>query len=313
MIDGSNLADRARDVRAFNRFYTNHIGLLEEHLVGGGLSLTQVRVLYEIGDRDGTSAGVLASHLRLDAGYLSRVLAGLKKRGLIVGAPSLDDRRRIELRLSAIGRETLDALRATTQRQIEDMLAPLGPERRSRLVLALRTVRDILEDDAASDARDTPIVLRPHGIGDIGHVISRHGMLYAREYGWDGSFEALVAQIGADFLRDFDPVREICWIAERGEDIVGSAFVVRQDDGVAKLRMVYVEPSARGLGIGKRLLSESLRFARDRGYSKMVLWTNAGLDAARGLYEAAGFRLIAEEPHHSFGKDLVGQNWELDL
>ncbi len=296
-------------VRRFNRSYTRGIGVLNERLLGSGLTLAEVRLLYEIAHRDGPSAASIGKDLRLDAGYLSRLLDRLRTRGLLERRPSTTDRRQSILRLTRRGKKTFASLDRRSHEQVAAMLLPLVAGERRRLVEAMATIECLL--GAAPPLAS--FLLRPHQPGDMGWVIQRHGALYAEEYGWDAEFEALVAEIAARFLRGFDPGLERCWIAERDGENVGSVFLVRKSPTVAQLRLLLVEPSARGLGIGRRLVAECIRFARRAGYRKITLWTNKGLDAARHLYEEAGFVLVEEEPHHSFGHDLVSQTWVLAL
>lgn len=297
-------------VREFNRFYTRQAGLLEEGLLKSAFSLTEARVLYELANREDLTASGIGRELGLDAGYLSRILKKFETKGLLDRAPSKRDARQSVLELTAAGRAAFAPLNEASQAEFAAMLEPLTPEQREGLLAAMATIRALLEEGAEPEP---PYTLRPHRPGDIGLVISRQAAIYHREYGWDGSFEALVAEIGAEFIRSFDPEWESCWIAERGSEVVGSVFLVRQSDEVAKLRMLYVEPAARGLGIGQRLVAECIAFARAKGYRTLTLWTNDVLVSARKIYEAAGFELVAEEPHRSFGVDLVGQNWDLEL
>jgi DNA-binding MarR family transcriptional regulator/N-acetylglutamate synthase-like GNAT family acetyltransferase len=296
-------------VRRFNRMYTRRIGVLARDYLASPFSLAEARVIFELAQREGATASAIGKDLDLDAGYLSRLLKTFEARGLVERRPNPEDRRQALLSLSPAGREAFKGLDEGSRRQIGAMLDALAPGDRVQLVGAMERIERLLGE---RPARPT-IVLRPHQPGDIGWVIERHGALYAQEYAWDASFEALVAEIGAQFLRTFDPARERCWIAEVDGERVGSIFVVDGGAGVAKLRLLLVEPSARGLGLGKRLVEECIRFARATGYSKLTLWTNDVLVAARGIYERAGFRLVAAEPHHSFGHDLVGQTWELAL
>jgi DNA-binding MarR family transcriptional regulator/GNAT superfamily N-acetyltransferase len=305
----SEFARRVEAVRRFTRFYTRQIGVLHEGLLNSPFSLAEARVLYELAHRDMPTAAELGTELGLDAGYLSRILRGFVKNGLLAKTPSEQDGRQRFLALTAKGRKAFAPLDRRSRDEVGAMLADLAPAEQARLIEAMRTVETLLGRKTAPPA----YVLRPHRPGDIGWVIHRHAALYAQEYGWDESFEALVAEIGAKFIRDFDIRRERCWIAERDGDIVGSVFLVKQSDTVAKLRLLIVEPAARGLGIGHRLVDECIRFARQAGYRQLTLWTNDILVAARRIYEAAGFRLVLEEKHRSFGHDLVGQNWELDL
>ena len=298
-------------VRRFNRFYTKQIGLLDEGHLHSPFSLAAVRVLYELAHRDGPSATELGRALALDAGYLSRLLRDFEKRGLIERRQSDADGRQSHLTLTAEGRATFAQLDARTNEQIGALLADLSPENRRRLAEAMRTIEETLGGARAEPK--VPYILRQHQPGDMGWVIHRHGVLYAQEYGWDERFEALVADIAAKFIHDFDPKRERCWIAERDGAIVGSVFLVKDSDEVARLRLLLVEPSARGLGIGHRLVAECLRFARQVGYARMTLWTNDVLHAARRIYIQAGFTLVKEETHHSFGHELNAQTWEMKL
>jgi DNA-binding MarR family transcriptional regulator/GNAT superfamily N-acetyltransferase len=297
-------------VRAFNRFYTRQIGLLAEGLLNSRFSLTEVRVLYELAHRTGLTATDLGRDLGLDAGYVSRILKKFETAGLVDRDPSPADARQSVLALTSAGYEAFQPLNQASHEQITALLASLSGSQREELVRAMGTIQRLLGNDTEPNV---PYILRPHQVGDIGWITHRQGVLYAQEYGWDETFEALVAEIAATFVKNHDPKRERCWIAEREGEVVGSVFLVRQSDEVAKLRLLYVEPSARGLGIGQRLVDECIRFARAKGYKVLTLWTNDVLASARRIYQATGFRLVAEERHHSFGKDLVGQNWDLDL
>ena len=297
-------------IRRFNRFYTRRIGVLDEHLAGSRFSLAEARLLYELVHREGAAAADLARDLGLDPGYLSRVLRGLETAGLVSREPSPNDGRRATIALTAAGREAFGPLERQSRDAVAAMLAPLGMHDRTRLLTAMTTVEALLAD---APRAPPSIVLRRHRTGDTGWIAHRQGKLYAEEYGWDETYEALVAEILAGFVRNFDETRERAWIAEMDGAVVGSVFVVRQDDAVAKLRLLYVEPAARGLGLGARLVDECIAFAREKGYRTLTLWTNDILVAARRIYEAAGFRLVAQDRHHSFGKDLIGQTWELTL
>jgi DNA-binding MarR family transcriptional regulator/N-acetylglutamate synthase-like GNAT family acetyltransferase len=301
---------RVGAVRRFNRFWTRQIGVLREGYLESSFSLTEVRVLYELAHREETTASELGEELGLDAGYLSRVLRGFEKHALIHKRPSEADGRRRLLRLTERGREAFAPLDARSRNDIGAMLGSLSVAEQERLVGAMRTIEELL---GARPDPAVPYLLRPHWPGDMGWVVHRHGVLYATEYGWDERFEALVAEIVAKFIQQYDPRRERCWIAERDGEIVGCVFLVRESEEIAKLRLLLVEPKARGLGIGSRLVEECIRFARQAGYRKITLWTNDVLSSARRIYEAMGFRLVHEEPHHSFGHDLVGQTWELML
>lgn len=296
-------------VRHFNRFYTRRIGVLQEGLLQSPFSLTEVRVLYEIAHREGLTATDLGRELELDAGYLSRILKRFEKRGLLRRVVSKSDARRSHLALTAKGRRTLAPLEAASNAEVGAMLAPLPEAEQQRVVEAMRLIERRLSGAASQEE----IVFREHRPGDMGWVISRHGALYAQEYQWTQEFEALVAEICAQFIRNFDPEWERCWIAERAGERVGCVFVVKESPEVARLRMLLVEPSARGCGLGRALVRKVIEFARSAGYQKIVLWTNSILHAARHIYEAEGFRLVREEPHHNFGHQLIGQHWALSL
>jgi DNA-binding MarR family transcriptional regulator/GNAT superfamily N-acetyltransferase len=307
---GLTSEQRIAAVRRFTRFYTRHIGVLREGLHASPFSLTEARVLYELANRAAPTAADIARDLGLDAGYLSRILRGFAQRGLLARARSPADGRQSHLSLTPAGREAFAPLDRGSHDEVAAMLAPLSDAAQARLIEAMTTVEHLL-GERLSDA--APYLLRPHQPGDMGWVVSRHGALYAQEYRWNMEFEALVADIVAAFIKNFDAQCERCWIAELDGAPVGSVFLVKQSDDVAKLRLLLVEPRARGLGIGARLVSECIRFARLTGYHTLTLWTNDVLVSARRIYQGAGFRLVAEEKHHSFGHDLVGQNWELDL
>jgi DNA-binding MarR family transcriptional regulator/N-acetylglutamate synthase-like GNAT family acetyltransferase len=301
---------RVGDVRHFNRFWTRQLGVLREGYLESPFSLTEVRVLYELAHGEETTASELGEELGLDAGYLSRILRGFEKHGLIHKRLSEADGRRRLLRLTDRGREAFAPLDARSRSEIGAMLGGMSITGQERLVGAMRTIERLL---SARPEPFIPYLLRPHQPGDMGWVVHRHGILYAREYGWDERFEALVAEIVAKFIQQYDPSLERCWIAEREGEIVGCVFLVRESEEIAKLRLLLVEPEARGLGIGSRLVEECIRFARQAGYLKITLWTNDVLNSARRIYEGMGFRLVHEKPHHSFGHDLVGQTWELML
>ena len=298
-------------IRSFNRFYTRAIGTLEESLLQSTLSLPEARVLYEIATRTQPTASEIAAVLNLDLGYLSRILRTFADRKLITRKTSATDARQSLLSLTKAGQKEFTTLNQRSNQQVEQMIAPFTDEQRSRLIHAMSTIEAILDPSSAQ----TPFILRPHRPGDMGWVVQRHGLLYAREYGWDERFEALVARITADFIDNFDPTRERCWIAEHNGESIGSIFLVKDKRSrtTARLRLLLVEPSARGLGLGRTLIRECTQFARNAGYRRITLWTNDVLDAARHLYQAEGYRLISEESHQSFGKKLIGQNWELHL
>ena len=305
-----DLDRRVAAVRAFNRLLTRQIGLLQEGYLDSPFSLTQVRVLYELAHREGATASQIARDLGLDAGYLSRILRNFAELGLVERAASEEDARRSILSLTPRGREVFVPLEQRSHADISALLARLTASDQERLVDAMHTIERLLDSQHGANPNWT---LRPPRPGDMGWVIQRHGALYAAEYGWDETFEALVAEIVAKFVRNYDPTRERCWIAELQNRNVGCVFCVKKSARVAQLRLLIVEPDARGSGIGRRLVDECIQFARGAGYRKMMLWTNDILTSARRIYEAAGFRLVESEPHHSFGHDLVGQNWELEL
>ena len=297
-------------VRRFNRLYTKQMGVLHEGLLKSPFSLTEVRVLYEISHRDKPTATELRGQLGLDAGYLSRILRVFKKRGLVDKTVSQADGRQSHLWLTAQGQRTFAALNARAHEEVAIMLSKLSAADQGRLVGAMHNIEQVL---GAQPEAKAPYLLRPHQPGDMGWVVYRHGVQYAQEYGWDEQFEALVARIVAKFIQDYDPKKERCWMAERNGEIVGSVFLVKRSKTVAQLRLLLVEPKARGMGIGGRLVSECIRFARQVGYRKIMLWTNSVLHAARHIYQQAGFRLVHKERHHSFGHDLIGETWELSL
>jgi DNA-binding MarR family transcriptional regulator/N-acetylglutamate synthase-like GNAT family acetyltransferase len=301
---------RIAGVRRFTRFYTRHIGVLREGLHASPFSLAQARVLYELANRAAPTAADVARDLGLDPGYLSRILRSFAQRGLLARTRSQQDGRQTLLLLTPAGRAAFAPLDRGSHDEVAAMLAPLSASAQARLIEAMATIEQLLGERAREAP---PYLLRPHQPGDMGWVVSRHGALYAQEYQWTMEFEALVAEIVAAFIKNFDARRERCWIAEIDGAPVGSVFLVKQSNDVAKLRLLLVEPQARGLGIGARLVSECIRFARQTGYRTLTLWTNDVLVAARRIYQAAGFRLVAEAKHHSFGHDLVGQNWEMAL
>lgn len=301
---------RIEAVRRFSRFYTRRIGVLQEGLLDSPFSLTEARVLYELANRGSCTAAELVRDLGLDAGYVSRILRGFDQQGLLDRQPSEADGRQSLLRLTDAGRAAFAPLNARSREEIGAMLGALPVADQDRLVGAMATIETLL---GAPPEKRAPYLLRPRQPGDMGWIVQRHGTLYAREYGWDESFEALVARIAAEVIERFDPKSDCCWMAEKDGEIVGSAVVVRKSKRVAKLRLVIVDPKARGLGIGRRLVQECLRFARQAGYARMTLWTNSILTAARAIYETEGFHLVASEPYRGFGQDLVSETWEKDL
>jgi DNA-binding MarR family transcriptional regulator/GNAT superfamily N-acetyltransferase len=309
-VSDEGLLSRIDAVRRFNRFYTQKIGVLHEGLLDSSFSLTEVRVLYEVAHRERPVASELGRDLGLDPGYVSRILSSFKAKGLIDSKPSEQDGRQSILWLTEEGRAAFAPLNDRARDEIGILLSTLTEHDQIQLVKAMEHIGELLSPGSRSKV---PYLLRPHQSGDMGWVVHLHGMLYAQEYGWDETFEALVAGIVAKFLQNFDPKRERCWIAEIDGEIVGSTFLVKESETVSKLRLLLVHPKARGLGMGKRMVNECLRFAKQAGYRKTMLWTNNVLVAARHIYESAGFKLVLEEPHHSFGHDLVGETWELEL
>lgn len=303
-------ARRVAAVRAFNRFYTRRIGALAEGLLDSPFSLAEMRVLYELAHRRGPTATELAADLSLDAGYLSRIVNGFRRRGFVRRETSAADARRGHLQLTGRGRRAFAPYEARARREVGSMLTELSTAEQRRVVGAMRTIERAL---APTPPQPSEVRLRPHRPGDMGWVVHRHGEIYAKEWGYDAGFEALVARIVADFLDHFDPSGERCWIAERDGEIVGSVFLVRKSKAVAKLRLLLVEPEARGLGVGGRLIDACVRFAREAGYRKVTLWTQDDLLAARRLYERAGFRCVERVKHRSFGKNLVAETWDLTL
>ncbi len=302
---------RVGAMRRFNRFYTRQIGLLDEGLLSSPFSLTQCRTLYELANREQSTAGELCKALGLDAGYLSRILASFEQKGLIERKESPEDARQSLLSLTMKGRKVFEPLNAKSDEQVNAILGKMSPPKQHNLLQAMRTIESIL---APVDERQDSYVLRQHRPGDMGWVICRHGLLYYQEFGYDERFEALVARIVAEFIENLDAARERCWIADRDGENVGSVFLVQKSQTVAKLRLLLVEPSARGLGIGRRLVSECIRFGRDVGYKKIMLWTQSELLAARSIYQNVGFKVVGEEPHQSWSRnDLVAETWELKL
>lgn len=305
-----SLEKRVDEVRRFNRSFTRRIGVLREGLLHTPYSLTEARILLEIAHRDAPTASDLSRELGLDPGYLSRILARLEGQGLIEKMRSEADGRRRLLSLTPAGGDAFSLLDARSREEVTEMLGELSEGDQRRLLDAMQTIEGVLDRDFKFSG---PFFLRTHEPGDMGWIVHRHGVLYAQEYGWDERFEALVAQIVADFVNDYDPAKERCWIAEMNGEAVGCVFVVRESETAAKLRLLLVEPKVRGLGLGTRLVEECIRFARRTGYDTLTLWTNSVLDAARHIYEEHGFELTEEQEHRSFGKDLVGQNWRLKL
>lgn len=303
--------DSVDAVRRFNRFYTRQIGVLNEHLLNSPFSLSEVRVLYELAHRASPTASSLCNDLGLDAGYLSRMLRSFEKQGLVKRTPSKEDGRQSLLSLTPKGKTTFTPYERRSQEEVAALLSKLSSGQQGQLLEAIHSVEALL---GARAKPGTSYFLRQHRPGDIGWVVQRHSELYWQEYHYDERFEALVAEICAEFIQKLDPVHERCWIAEKDGVNVGSVFLVKKSASVAKLRLLLVEPSARGLGIGKRLVDECVRFARGAGYKKILLWTQSELLAARSIYQRAGFQKIAEEKHESWSRtDLVAETWELKL
>jgi len=302
-------------IRSFNRFYTRLLGTLNEHLLEGPLSLAEARVLYELAHRFQPTASDIAVDLGLDLSYLSRILQGFTRAKLIRRQPSKTDRRQSTIALTPTGQRLFESLDRRSSDQVHQMLAPLTFEQQTNLVTSMTTIESLLDRNAT---KSTTVILRQHRPGDMGWVIERHGALYAQEYGWDERFEALVARIAADFIDKLDHARERCWIAERDGQRLGCVFIVRDAESsepnkTARLRLLLVDPAARGLGLGRNLVQQCTAFARSVGYRRIVLWTNSILTSARRIYEDEGYRLLREKPYTAFGKDLVSQDWQLDL
>src|SRR5215831_1623532 len=304
----SEICARAKSVRRFNRFYTKQIGVLHEHLLQSQFSLTEMRVLYELAQRPEWATAELATNLDVDAGYLSRILRTFEDSKLIRRKPSPSDARQNLVALTSKGRRVFQPLDERSTTEVAATLAKLAPADQDRLLGAMQTIERLF-----IPGRIPAFWLRTHQPGDLGWVIARHGALYNQEYGWNGEFEALAAEIAAQFLRNHDPARERFWVAERDGVNLGSAFLVKETDYVARLRLLLVEPAARGMGIGRRLVAECEAFARQAGYRRIVLWTQSILYSARRIYAEAGYRLVEQKPHRSFGADLDGETWELDL
>lgn len=304
--------DRIAAVRRFNRFYTRQIGVLRKGYLDSPYSLGEMRVLYELWRGHGPTASDVARVLDLDAGYLSRVLRNFEKKGLISRETSSRDARQSHLALTARGRKTFTPLEKKSQDQVADMLGHLDEAQQARMVAAMAEIERLLGHEPVADNQPA-YILRPLKPGDLGWVVSRHAELYLQEYGWGEPFEGLCAGIVADFANKNDPTRERCWIAERNGEPVGSIFLVKDSDSVARIRLLLVDPKGRGLGIGKRLVDECVSFARAAGYSQVTLWTHSVLSAARHIYEQAGFTLTSSEPRHTWGKDVVAEFWDLNL
>jgi DNA-binding MarR family transcriptional regulator/N-acetylglutamate synthase-like GNAT family acetyltransferase len=304
--------DKTGAVRRFNRFYTRQIGVLREGLLHSPHSLTEARILFELAQRDNLTATGLSRELGLDPSYLSRMLARLEEQGLVERVRFEKDGRQRLMCLSTDGKRAFALLDQRSREEVAEMLSDLGEEDQQRLLKAMQVIESILGKGKGFKFSE-PFILRPPEPGDMGWVVHRHGVLYAQEYGWNELFEALVAQIVSDFVTNYKQSKERCWIAEMGGEIVGSVFVAQGSETIAKLRLLLVEPKARGMGLGARLVQECIRFARRCSYQKLMLWTNSVLTEARHIYEKAGFTLITKEEHHSFGHDLIGETWDLTL
>lgn len=308
----SELDNAINAFRGFNRFYTRFIGVLDEELVKSGFSLTEARVLFELATRPERGASEIATELTLDPGYLSRILRKLEDANLLDRSSSSEDARQVILRLTRKGKTVFAELNGHSSAQASQILEKLTADTRTTLIRSMGEIEKVLTEKKAFR---NPFILRPHRPGDMGWVVQRQSILYVEEYGWNGEYESLASRIVADFIDHFDPAREHCWIAERHSEPLGCVFLVRHPnhEDVAKLRLLHVERAARGMGLGKALVNECLQFARSAGYRKVTLWTQSILHAAHKIYQDAGFKLVLEEPHHSFGKDLIGQTWEVDL
>lgn len=310
MTSTQTIEPQVSAVRRFNRFYTRQIGVLQERLLHSEYSLTEVRVMFELAHSENLTAGDLIRELGLDPGYLSRILRSFETRGLLAKKASTADRRQFLLQLTRQGKQVFQSLDTRSNIEVEALLRRLSPLQEKKLLAAMAAIQEILQ---SREEPESPYLLRQHQPGDMGWVVYRHGVLYAKEYGWDERFEALVAEIVAKFIQHYDPKCERCWIAERLGEVVGSVFLVKHSKNAAKLRLLLVEPSARGLGIGRRLVDECIRFARQAGYRKITLWTQSNLDAARGIYKKAGFSIVESQPNNRFGHDLISETWELEL
>ena len=308
MAEGS-VTSQVQAIRRFNRFYTRKIGVIDG-TASQPFSLAEARVLYELAHRERPTATDNRKELGLDAGYMSRILREFERRKFVIRERSKTDEREKFLSLTDKGRRAFVPLNERSNHDVAAMLEGLSPGARTELVDSARTIRRLLGDQPEAKS---PYLLRQHEPGDLGWIVHRQSILYAQEYGWDGTYEALAAEIVAQFIKNYDPKRERCWIAERDGVRVGGVFVAKGSQEVAKLRLLHVEAEARGLGIGKRLVEECIRFARQAGYQKLTLWTQSILLAARHIYQQAGFRVVREEKHHSFGKDLTAETWELNL
>ena len=309
-MSSDSLEEKIHSFRRFNRFYTSHLGFLREKLLHSPYSLIEARVIFELANHNNLTASDLCQELGLDAGYLSRTLAHLEQNNLLERIRSENDARQRLIHLTPSGKSAYEMLNQRSNEEAAGILSVLSNEDQRRLVKAMQVIEDILDKELKSPAL---FYLRSFEPGDMGWVTHRHGVLYAQEYGWDERFEALVAKIVSEFIDNYDPEKERCWIAEMDGEIVGSIFLVKYSETIGKLRMLLVEPKARGLGLGSRLVEECIRHARRVGYQKMTLWTRSILVEARAIYTKFGFKLVKQEPSHDYGRDLVEETWELDL
>lgn len=305
---------RIERIRSFNRMYMHRIGVLAEKIFGSSYSLAEVRVLSELSFRKSVTASILCRDLRMDGGYISRILQGFEREGLITKERSKSDGRQRTIRLTRKGHKVGESISAEAKRKVLDMLASVAFEDQARLVDAMNTIDEILNANIhAAVLEGEKWTLRPHRPGDMGLIIHSHAVQFAQDYGWNEEFEALVAEKTAEFIRNFDPAHERCWLAEHQGRMVGSLCLVRVKEDVAELRLPFVSSEARNLGIGKSMLAEAIRFARHVGYKKITMWTESIHEHARDLFEDAGLRVMREIQHHRFGKDLTGQHWEMEL
>jgi DNA-binding MarR family transcriptional regulator/GNAT superfamily N-acetyltransferase len=310
MTEPLEFEHRIAAICSFNRFYTQHIGLLQDGMVDSPFSLAEARVVYELGRLDKPTATSVAAALDLDPGYLSRIVAKFVEQDLVARSPSNIDRRQFHLHLTPKGRRAFAQLDRGSHEVVAKILKNLEDSEQARIVKAMSAIQGLL----ASSAVEKPSYqLRPHGVGDMGWVVARHAVLYGQEYGWGDSFESMIAEIVAAFLKNYDHARERCWIAEIDGDPVGSVFLVNETEQIARLRLLLVEPHARGLGIGRRLVEECVKFSRQCGYKGITLWTHSILAAARDIYERAGFRHMHQQTHRDFGPELVGETWDMKL
>ncbi len=306
------IEQRADSVREFNRFYMSRIGVLGDIFLDTGYSVGEVRLLYELAHRDRPTASKIGEALGLDPAYLSRTLRKFEKQGLITTVPGADRRCRL-LELTPTGRKAFAPLERKARSAIVELLQPLATREQQQMVESMQAIRALLGDPDAAARKKGLYLIRPPAPGDLGWIVHRHGALYAEEYGYDQRFEGLVAEVVANFSRNQKPERQCCWIAERDGEIVGSVFLVAQTAALAQLRLLLVEPKARGAGLGRRLVEEAIRFARSVGYQRIRLWTQSELKPARKLYQSVGFKLVGEEAHEDFGKKLKAEVWELKL